>query len=95
MDDQCASIGSHDQMKKKMGVSNAKDCTLACMNMGDKFILYDASTQSIYQLSDQKKRRISRARKWRCRATMTGVAELFTSQISNHLLREGIQLSRH
>ena len=55
MDNQCASLGSHDKMMKKTGTTDARDCTLACMKMGDKFVLYDAGTQTIYQLSDQSK----------------------------------------
>jgi hypothetical protein len=50
MDSNCAKSGVHDP---KMGSS--KDCTVACVKGGAKFVLYNTSTKTTYQLDDQKK----------------------------------------
>ncbi len=54
MDSQCAGMGSHSpawyQMTK---TDNPKDCTLACVKMGGKFVLYDAANKATYELDDQ------------------------------------------
>jgi hypothetical protein len=50
MDSNCAKAGAHND---KMG--SAKDCTLACVKGGAKFVLYNATTKRIYQLDDQTK----------------------------------------
>ena len=56
MDSQCAAMGTHEQMIKTFEkVSTAKECTLACVKQGGKFVLFSASTRSTYQLDDQKK----------------------------------------
>ncbi len=57
MDSPCAAMGSHDQMLKKEGPKDAKECTLACVKMGGKFVLYDAAKKATYQLDDQEKPR--------------------------------------
>jgi len=49
MDSNCAKAGHHN-----MGVT-AKECTLACVKGGAKFVLYNPSTKAIYQLDDQSK----------------------------------------
>lgn len=54
MDSACAKSGSHAAMQKDHPGTN-KECTLACVKMGAKFVLYDAATKTTYQLSDQKK----------------------------------------
>ena len=59
MDSSCAKMGSHEMMEKQHGMSSSpasdKACTLACVKAGDKFVLYDASTKTVYELEDQKK----------------------------------------
>ncbi|HEY6466129.1 MAG TPA: DUF5818 domain-containing protein [Candidatus Acidoferrales bacterium] len=50
MDSNCAKAGAHND---KMGT--AKECTLACVKGGAKFVLYNPSTKAIYQLDDQSK----------------------------------------
>jgi hypothetical protein len=54
MDSQCASMGGHETMYNDE-LKNPKDCTLACVKEGGTFVLYDAATQMIYLLDDQKK----------------------------------------
>ena len=57
MDSQCAKSGSHDAMMKKGNIPTEKDCTLGCIKMGGKFVLYNADKKIIYQLDDQTKPR--------------------------------------
>lgn len=54
-DSQCAMMGSHEAMMKKEGAKDAKECTLSCVKMGGKFVLYDAAKKATYQLDDQEK----------------------------------------
>jgi len=49
-DSQCATMGSHAGMGKP-----AKDCTLACIQRGAKFVLFNAAAKTVYQLDDQRK----------------------------------------
>jgi hypothetical protein len=57
MDSLCAKDGSHakmmDQMKS-MGRDN-QTCTEKCIQLGGKYVLYDAATKTIYSLDDQDK----------------------------------------
>lgn len=55
MDGACAKAGSHAAMMKKAGVKTAKECTLACVKNGSKFVLYNKAHKKIYQLDDQTK----------------------------------------
>jgi len=56
MDSQCAMMGSHDPAGYKMTkTDNPKDCTLACVKMDGKFVLYDAAKKATYMLDDQEK----------------------------------------
>lgn len=64
MDSQCAKEGSHAMMLKKEGMGNMdpnateakKMCTLNCVKkMGSKFVLYNSSSKTVYQLDDQTK----------------------------------------
>ncbi len=56
MDSQCAMMGSHDPAGYKMtNTNNAKDCTLACVKMSGKFVLYDSAKKTTYMLDDQEK----------------------------------------
>ena len=56
MDSACAKMGSHEgMMKAHAGIKDAKGCTLGCVKGGAKFVLYDASSKTVYQLDDQQK----------------------------------------
>jgi hypothetical protein len=56
MDSACAKMGSHDaMMKSNPDMKTAKDCTVACVQHGSKYVLFDAATKTVYQLTDQKK----------------------------------------
>lgn len=55
MDSQCANMGSHDVMIKQEGAKDAKQCTLGCVRMGGKYVLFDGATKTVYQLDDQTK----------------------------------------
>jgi hypothetical protein len=58
MDSACAKMGSHDgMMKNHANIKDAKGCTLGCVKGGAKFVLYDASSKTVYQLDDQTKPR--------------------------------------
>jgi hypothetical protein len=56
MDSECAEMGSHD-MKLDGSNTTAKDCTLACVKLGSKFVLYSAGTKVVFQLDDQQRPR--------------------------------------
>lgn len=53
MDNMCAMLGGHSKMALK-GESD-KHCTLRCVRMGGKFVLYNAKTKTSYQLDNQTK----------------------------------------
>lgn len=53
MDNMCAMLGGHSKMAMKG--ESAKDCTLRCVKLGGKFVLYNSKTKTMYQLDDQKK----------------------------------------
>lgn len=55
MDSTCAKMGNHDAGYKLTGTSTAKDCTEACVKSGAKYVLYDASTKTVYELDNQDK----------------------------------------
>lgn len=55
MDSACAKAGSHAAMMKTAGVKTAKECTVACVKMGSKYVLYDKATKKVYELDDQTK----------------------------------------
>src|SRR6516164_1199502 len=63
-DSQCAKEGSHEMMIKKNmpdKASMANDpmvkamCTKKCVQMGGKYVLYNAKTKKTYELDDQTK----------------------------------------
>jgi len=57
MDSLCAKAGSHDQMMqdmKSMGRDKAS-CTAKCIQLGAKYVLFDASKGAVYSLDDQDK----------------------------------------
>jgi hypothetical protein len=53
MDSQCSKMGNHDAGYKLTGTNTPKDCALACVKAGGKFILYDATAKTAYELDDQ------------------------------------------
>jgi hypothetical protein len=53
MDSQCALLGGHSKMMAKG--ESAKDCTIRCVGIGGKYVLFDAAKKTRYQLDDQKK----------------------------------------
>jgi type 1 fimbria pilin len=53
MDQQCALLGGHSAMMNQG--ESAKDCTNRCVSLGGKYVLFDSSSKTIYQLDDQKK----------------------------------------
>lgn len=55
MDSACAKSGSHAAMMKNNPGLTAKECTLACVQHGAKFVLYDAANKKVYQLDNQQK----------------------------------------
>jgi hypothetical protein len=55
MDSACAAMGSHEAMTKNNPKMTAKDCTVACVQHGAKYVLFDANTKTVYQLDDQKR----------------------------------------
>jgi len=63
MDPQCAMDGSHAGMVKKVGLGGKdpndtavkRTCSDICIQMGAKYVLYDAAAKKTYQLDDQGK----------------------------------------
>ncbi len=56
MDSACAKMGSHDgMMKSHADIKDAKGCTLGCVKGGAKFVLYDSTSKTAYDLDDQQK----------------------------------------
>lgn len=56
MDSQCAMMGSHAQMEKMKNMpDDSKMCTVKCVEMGGKYVLYDGAKKATYMLDDQEK----------------------------------------
>lgn len=63
MDSACAQMGSHSEMEQKHGMKGsdrltgeaARKCTDLCVQNGSTYVLYDPSSKTTYQLSDQDK----------------------------------------
>jgi Protein of unknown function (DUF5818) len=55
MDSQCAGLGDHSIMMGSSGLKTAKECTVACVKAGGKYVLFAADTKKTYQLDDQKR----------------------------------------
>ena len=85
MDSQCANMGSHDMMEKKAGTKNAADCTKKCIGMGGKYVLYDRSTQTAYELDDQEKAAPMAGE----RVTVTGTLDSSTKTIHVQSIEQG------
>ena len=79
MDSACASMGgSHDGMMKQAGAKDAKECTLKCVAAGSKFVLFDPSSKTTYELDDQTKARDFAGQK----VKVTGTFDSATKTIS-------------
>ena len=84
MDSACVQRGSHDaMMKSHPNMKTAKDCTIGCVKAGAKYVLYDSSTKSVYQLSDQKKAEEFAGQK----VTVTGKLDKGTNTIEETNIR--------
>lgn len=58
MDAMCAANGSHSPGGyQATHTNNPKDCTLACVKAGSKFVLYNTAQKTTLQLDDQDKAR--------------------------------------
>jgi hypothetical protein len=57
MDSTCAKMGNHDAGNKLTNTSTAKECTLACVKAGAKFVLHNTTRKVTYELDDQEKAR--------------------------------------
>jgi len=57
MDGACAGQGSHNQEMTREGTKTAKDCALWCVKDGSKLVLYNADTETSFNLDDQDKAR--------------------------------------
>ena len=58
MDSMCASMGSHNPGGYQATHTHTpKDCTLACVKAGSKFVLYNSARKTTLQLDDQDKAR--------------------------------------
>ena len=57
MDDLCAKSGSHTDMQKMMKSmgNDAKTCTVECVKLGGKYVLYDSADKTSYLLDPQDK----------------------------------------
>ena len=56
MDSMCASMGGHAPGGYEATHTHTpKDCTLACVKAGSKFVLYNSAKKTALQLSDQEK----------------------------------------
>ena len=56
MDSQCAGMHSHSKMMQGVNAKDAKDCTEKCVHQfGGKYALFDASSNTAYQLDNQEK----------------------------------------
>jgi len=63
MDSQCAMNASHAEMLKKEGMADKnpndpmakKMCTENCVKMGGKYVLFNSSDKSVFELDDQTK----------------------------------------
>ncbi len=71
-DSACAAMGSHEAMKKKAMVGTDKECTLKCVEMGSKFVLFNAKTKTTYELDDQEKPKEFAGEKVKVTGTLEG-----------------------
>jgi hypothetical protein len=55
MDSACAKMGNHEAGYKMTNTNTPKDCTVACVKGGSKYVLYNPTTKTTYELDDQQK----------------------------------------
>jgi hypothetical protein len=55
MDSQCGKTGSHAEMMKKEGAKDSKSCTEYCVKLGEKYVLFDPTANTLFNLDDQDK----------------------------------------
>jgi hypothetical protein len=56
MDSQCAGMHSHSSMMQGVNAKTAKECTEKCVHQfGGKYVLFDSSSNTAYQLDNQEK----------------------------------------
>jgi H+/gluconate symporter-like permease len=78
MDSTCAKNNNHNAMKDMPSMGGtAPSCTLACIEMGGKFVLQDTAKKTTYQLDDQSKFKEFAGQK----VTVTGVYDAKTKTI--------------
>lgn len=77
MDSQCAAMGNHDAGYKMTNTNTPKDCTLACVKAGGKFVLYNQARNVAFQLDDQSKPEAFAGQ----RVTVTGTYDASTKTI--------------
>ena len=51
----CVKANSHEMMMKRHNSKTTKDCIPDCVKAGGAYVLYDATTKTMYELDDQKK----------------------------------------
>ena len=87
IDSQCANMWSHDAMENKEGTKNTADCTKKCINnnVGSTYVLYDRSTQTVYQLDDQDKAETMAGE----RVTVTGTLDSSKKTIHVQSIEQG------
>ena len=74
MDDMCAKSGSHQEMQKMMKSmgNDAKTCTVECVKLGGKYVLYDSTSKTSYQLDPQDKAKDFAGQKVKVTGTQEG-----------------------
>jgi hypothetical protein len=54
-DGTCGNAGAHTMMATSGDpITAKKQCTIACVKLGETYVLYNADTKTVYDLSDQK-----------------------------------------
>jgi hypothetical protein len=81
MDDMCAKSGSHTEMQKMMKNmgNDAKTCTVECVKMGGKYVLYNEASKTSYVLDPQDRAKDFAGQK----VKVTGMAEGGTIHVKN------------
>lgn len=51
----CARANSHETMMKQHKVQTIEDCIPACVKAGGKYVLFDATNRTVYELDDQQR----------------------------------------
>ena len=76
MDSQCAGMGSHARMMQGMEAKDAKECTRKCVEqLGGKYVLFDAATNTAYQLDTQEKAAAFAGRKVSVKGTLDAASK--------------------